>query len=107
MSLSIIDQYNEFERKITEIGLEFCEICWNNLSDPCYDFEVVTLSCEHMYCRECFSNYFDYMVDDHNNENDFKCPLTDCYYVPNDSEMKWIIEPEKYLKYKNFKKRII
>ena len=43
------------------------------------------------------------MVDEHNNENDFKCPLTDCYYVPNDSEMKWIIEPEKYLQKVIFK----
>lgn len=59
-----------------------------------------------MFCLECFQNYFEYMIDDHNHENNLKCPLSDCAYIPTDTEIKWIADEKTYKRYLEYKSRI-
>lgn len=43
--------------------------------------------CQHMFCAECFTEYYKSMIEKQNNHHRLKCPEYGCDTIPTDDEI--------------------
>ena len=64
-----------WERKMADVVFE-CAIC---MSDDLDETEMVTLDCEHRFCRECMKYHLDSLIATHQiKEKEMICPIPKC-----------------------------
>jgi hypothetical protein len=77
-----------------------CEIC---LDDECKIEDMVTLSCDHRHCRDCFAGYLNSKISDAQvAASDLICPSVGCGTQITNQEMKANVSNEVYEKYDRF-----
>lgn len=93
-----VDQSSSFYEVVTEI-IDSCEICYGSSSSSSF----VRGSCGHIFCKKCFSEYFESRWED-NSIFPLKCPRSDCN---NDvyKGLSSILDKDNWKKFKAIRKR--
>ena len=73
-----------------------CGICYDDIKNE------HSLGCQHAFCSECFTEYFESLILDQGKHNNLKCPEASCSYKPTNTEVKRIASPACYEKYLQF-----
>lgn len=99
-----IGQEEDEDRALREQALQNrrykCEIC---LDDDCKIEDMVTLSCDHRHCRDCFANYLNSKISEARvAASDLVCPSVGCGTPITNQEMKANVSNDVYEKYDRF-----
>ena len=58
--------------------------------------------CKHMFCADCFKEYYRSLIEDQNRHQALKCPQWGCDTKPTEEEIQQIINENCYRKFKRF-----
>ena len=76
-----------------------CKVCY-------YDYELNDIksltSCNHIFCKECLTDYFTSLITDQNKHDDIKCPEHECGAKPTEEELKELVGTDVYQKFQKF-----
>ena len=80
-----------------------CGICYEDYDTSQPDFSVKMLEgCSHMFCSECFTAYYQDMIEKQNAHDKLKCPEASCQVKPSIEEVKNIISGDSFAKFIKF-----
>mmetsp|Transcript_31831 Transcript_31831/g.31542 ORF Transcript_31831/g.31542 Transcript_31831/m.31542 type:complete len:734 (+) Transcript_31831:856-3057(+) len=70
-----------------------CAVCFGEFERA----EMLTLSCDHYFCKDCLIGYFESEIDSGKiGPNGIKCPLPDCPEIVDGSIMIAVLSPQKW-----------
>jgi len=61
---------DDIEKNSEEIEMITCSICYEDVEKT----KVKFLKCGHIFCTECFSDYFESLIQEQNKHNSLRCP---------------------------------
>ena len=78
-----------------------CQICY----EPMQEEETCALSCQHRFCKECFSMHLEALVGQRK-LNTLICPQFGCGKLVDESFLKQNVSEENFKKYERFQNEL-
>ncbi|KAG1173739.1 hypothetical protein G6F70_005625 [Rhizopus microsporus] len=84
-----------------ELDNFMCDIC----CDDSPDIETVCLSCEHRFCRNCYTHYLYQKIREEGESRRIQCPESDCTLIVDEKTVEMLVSDDTFLKYRELLNR--
>ncbi|KAK4056809.1 hypothetical protein OIO90_002058 [Microbotryomycetes sp. JL221] len=78
-----------------------CQVCYNDDDDQ----ETLALSCDHRYCRECYSHYLQSKIVDEGESRRIQCMNSKCAVIVDEKTVELLVSTDALAKYRKLLNR--